>query len=74
MGIEWFKVACGFFRNSLPNDINLRLDQIETICRRQDKCDSEVEVCFGEDRKGKRENACCQDFLLFPRCFQTRGP
>ena len=58
--------------NSLPNDKNFWLLQIEWICRRQNKCDSKPNICFGKGRKhcGKGENAGYQHFLLFPQCFQ----
>ena len=51
-----------------------RLVQIESICRRQNKCNLKTEILFGMGRKhcGKRrENAGYHHFLLFPQCFQT---
>ena len=51
---------------------NFRLIQIEVICRRQYKCDSEIEINFKriENNVGNRENGGYQHFLLFPQCFQ----
>ena len=41
--------------SSLPHN-NFRLVQIESICRRQNRCDSKIEISFGKGRKhcGKR--------------------
>ena len=51
---------------------NFAPDQIESMCRPQNKCDSKTEVFYGMDWKhcGKGENAGYQHFLLFPQCFQ----
>ena len=48
------------------------LDQIQRICRRQNKCDSKIEIVLGriENIVGKGENAGNQHFLLFSQCFQ----
>ena len=59
--------------NSLPNDNFLRLVQIQSICRRQNKCKIKPEILFWivENIAGKGENASYQHFLLFPRYFQN---
>ena len=51
---------------------NFRLVQIESICRRYNKCELKIEIALGrvENIVGKRENAGYQHFLLFPQCFQ----
>ena len=52
---------------------NFQLVQIESICRRQNNCDSSIEYFFlawRENIMGKGENAGYQHFLLFPQCFQ----
>ena len=51
---------------------NLRPVQIQSICRRQIKGNSKLEICFGmeENILGKGEKAGYQHFLLFPKCFQ----
>ena len=51
----------------------LRLVQIESICRRQNKCISEKQKFFlgwVENIVGEGEIACHEQFLLFPQCFQ----
>ena len=60
------------FLNSTKRQ-NFRLVQIASICRKQNKCESEIEICFKkrvENIVEKRENAGYQHFLLFPQCFQ----
>ena len=51
---------------------NIRLVQIQSICRRQNNSDSVIEICVGrvENIVEKGENAGHQHFLLFSRCFQ----
>ena len=51
---------------------NLKLLQIQSTCRRQNKCDQKFEICFGmvENILEKGENAGYQHFLLFSKCFQ----
>ena len=51
---------------------NFRFVQIESFCRRQNKCDLKIEICFWNDKNilEKGENAGYQHFLLFPKCFQ----
>ena len=59
--------------NSLPSDKFLRLVQIISICRRQNKCNLKNRNYFQgwvENIAGKGENAGYQHFLLFPQCFQ----
>ena len=47
---------------------NFGLTQIESICRRQNKCDSTTEICFGRDRKlcGKRRKCWLPTLSPFP--------
>ena len=49
-----------------------RLVKIESICRRQNECDSEIEICSGKGRKhcGKRIKSWLPTFSRFPSCFQ----
>ena len=51
-----------------------RLIQIESICRRQNKCVASKKLKFAlgkvENVVEKGENARHQHFLLFPQCFQ----
>ena len=52
----------------------LKLVEIESICREQDKCSLKTELLSGIGRKHcgeKKGNAGNQHFLLFPQCFQT---
>ena len=52
---------------------NFTLVQIESICRRQNKCKPKIETGYGmaiENIVGKVENAGYQHFLLFPQCFK----
>ena len=48
-------ITCQYFSfftsTCLPNDQNFRLVQIQSICRRQNKCDSKIEICAGKGRK-----------------------
>ena len=48
---------------------NFRPVQIQRTCRRQNKCNEKIEICFGNGRKhsGKGEKCC---IFLFPKCFQ----
>ena len=50
---------------------NSGLVQIESICRRQHKCDSKTEICSGKGKKnvGKGQNVGFQHFLPFPEMF-----
>ena len=50
---------------------NLRLVQIESICRQQNKCDRKKEICFGKGRKycGKRRKCWSPPFSPFPTMF-----
>ena len=50
---------------------NLRLEQIESICRRQNKCNEKHEIYSGmvENIVRKGENAGYQHFPIFPQCF-----
>ena len=41
---------------------NFRPVQVDGICRRQNKCDSKIEICFGKNIK--------QRFLPFPISFK----
>ena len=45
--------------------------QIESTCRRQNKCDSKTEICFWKGRKhfGKRRKCCLPAFSPFPKMF-----
>ena len=58
-----------------PSSYNLlfRLLQIESICRRQNKYDSKIEICFGisGEHCGKRRKCCLPSFSPFSQCFQT---
>ena len=58
--------------NSLANNKNFGLDQIQTICRRQNNSDSKIEIYVErvENIVGKGENVAYQHFLLFQQCFQ----
>ena len=49
-----------------------RLDQIQSICRRQHRWKLKAEILFGmvDNIAGKGENAGYQHFPLFPQCFQ----
>ena len=61
--------------NSLPKRQNFTLVQIVSICRRQNKCDSKIEICHRQGEKTsweKEKNAAYQHFLLFPQCFKSR--
>ena len=60
------------FTKDFTKQQNLRLVQIESICRRQNKCEKNLEICFGKGRNivGKEENDGYQHFLLFPQCFE----
>ena len=51
---------------------NFRPIQIESICRRQFKCESKLKFALGMVKNivEKGENAGYQHFLLFPQCFQ----
>ena len=51
---------------------NLRLVQIESICKRQNNSDSKLKFVLGraENIVGKGENAGYQYFLPFTQCFQ----
>ena len=53
---------------------NFTPNQIESICRGQNKCVSKQEFCFGriENIVGKLENAGYQHFLLFPTMFSLK--
>ena len=64
-GVEWSS-------DSLPNGKILELSKNERLCRRQNKCDSEIEIRFGKSRnmEGKVENAGYHHCLLFPCCFR----
>ena len=48
------------------------LNQIESNCRRQNKCWSNYDFYLDgvENNVGKGENVGYQHFLLFPQCFQ----
>ena len=43
-------IDCQCF-NSLPKDKIFRPVQVKSVCRRQNKCDWKIEICFGKDRK-----------------------
>ena len=65
--IKGLKVMKSGF-NTLPNDKLSDLLQIESLCRRQYKCDSKVDVCCRMSRKrcGKRRKCCLPAFSPFP--------
>ena len=54
-----------------PKRQNFELVEIETICRRQNKCDGKLEISFGLGRKhcGKRRKCWLPAFSLFPTMF-----
>ena len=47
---------------------NFKLVQIESICRRQNKCNPNIEICFENGRKhcGKRRKCWLPAFSPFP--------
>ena len=49
----------------------LRLGEFQSICRRQNKCDSKLEICFGKEKKhcGKRRKFWLPAFSPFPTMF-----
>ena len=47
---------------------NIRPVQIEGICRRQNKCDSIIEICLRNGRKHFAKRRKCW-FLLYPKGF-----
>ena len=52
---------------------NFGLDQIECICRRQNKCDSKIKICFIEREEnifGKEENAVTSIFSFSQNVFK----
>ena len=54
--------------NSFPNDKILHKSKFKafgSICRRQDKCDSRIDIRFGNSRKTWWE----KEKMLFPPCF-----
>ena len=57
--------------NSLPKDKNLGLVEIESICKRENKCDKKLEICLGNGRKhcGKRRKCWLPAFSPFPTMF-----
>ena len=57
--------------NSLPNNKFFRLVQIQSICRRQNKCDSKTQICSGKGRKhcGKRRKCWLPAFSPFPTMY-----
>ena len=50
---------------------NIRLVQIQSICRQQNKCDVNIEICFGKGRKhcGKMRKCLLPALSLFPSMF-----
>ena len=50
---------------------NFELAQIESICRRQNKCDLKTENCFGRGRKhcGKRKKCWLPVLMLATSSF-----
>ena len=50
---------------------NSRLVQIQSPCRRQNKCDSKFEICFGKAKKhfGKRRKCWLPAFSPVPKIF-----
>ena len=67
-----FSHLTGRSSNSLPD--NKILDLYKTKAFADDKVNVSQILIFvivnAEDVVGKGENACCQHFLLFPKCFQ----
>ena len=61
-------LSCGYLFTKRQN---FRLVQIESICRRQNKCDWKIEICFGKGRKhcGKRRKCWLPAFSPFPTMF-----
>ena len=61
-----------FFKTELfTKQQNFGFVQIQSICRRQNKCDSKTEICFGTGRKHcwKRRKCCLPAFSPFPTMF-----
>ena len=56
----------------LSQTTNFSLFQTERICRRQFLIWWKLEKVLktGRKHRGKRRNACYEQFLLFPKCFQ----
>ena len=56
---------------TLYQTTNFEQYQIESICRRQDKCDSKIKKCFAKGRKhfGKRRKCRLPKFSPFPKMF-----
>ena len=50
---------------------NLRLVQIESFCRQQNRCNPKIEICFEKGRKycGKKRKYWLPAFSLFPTMF-----
>ena len=46
-----------------------RLIQVESICKRKNKCDSKIEFCFEKDRKHRGKRRKCW-LPLFSQFFQ----
>ena len=61
------------FEACLKYSLTLKIIHLCNLKRGFNDGDSKVEFKFGrvENIAGKGENAGYQDFLLFPRCFQT---
>ena len=68
-----------WFRQKMCTDIylftkgqNFRHNQIESICRQQNKCGSNTKIWFKNDKNimGRGKNAGYQHFFLFPQSFK----
>ena len=59
---------------TLNKQPSLRLAQIESICRRQNKLNEKLKFGFGrnEDIAGRGENAGYKHFLLFQQCLEKK--
>ena len=71
-GSVWnLSVGKGMMRLLFIKRQNSRLLQTGSICRRQNKCDSKIEVCHGMRRKhcGKRRKCWWPAFSPFPTMF-----
>ena len=74
----WLQAFFPFISNFTKQQ-NFRLVQIQSICRRQNKSDSKIEICVGKSRKhcGKRRKCWLPAFSPFPimlsKAFFSRG-
>ena len=74
MALVWTSLKICHLVNSLPNNKFLEWFKLKAFADNKINMAEKLKFLLGrlENIVGKVENACYQQFLLFPQCFQGR--